>query len=277
MGAGRLGASLAGGLARAGYHVSVIASASLESAEALSRNLDRAPAATDLLGDAARLADLILLTVPDSRVADVCGAIPWTASHIAAHCSGALGLPILAAATERGAAVGCLHPLQTFPSRSPEPERFEGVYCGIEGAPPAGAILDRIAKDLRAIPFRLEGVDRAKYHAAAVMASNLVVALASAAGRLWELAGLDAGAGRQALAPLTLAAAQNVANMELAQALTGPVARGDVETVARHLRALEEDATLLELYRMLSTELLRLPLGHDAATARELAELLGGD
>lgn len=88
---------------------------------------------------------------------------------------------------------------------------------------------------LGAQPFRLEGVDRTLFHAAAVLVSNQVVALASAAGRLWTLAGLPDHLGREALSPLLLAAAANVARLELGNALTGPLAEGDVATVEAHL------------------------------------------
>lgn len=276
VGAGRLAASLAAGLAQAGYDVTVIASAHHQSAQALAAAIGPAVVATADMSQVAALADVVFLTVPDSAILKTCASVPWAPKHVVAHCSGALGLDVLATATQRGASVGCLHPLQTFPSRTPEPARFEGIHCGVEGAGSAGSRLEQFVNDLGAKPFRLEGVDRATYHAAAVMVSNFVVALASAGGRLWELAGLDPLEGREALAPLMLAAAENVSKMELAKALTGPVARGDIATVERHLAALDSDAGLLELYRLLSAELLRLPLGHDAATVARMRERLNG-
>lgn len=274
VGAGRLAASLAAGLIRANYRVTVIASTTVKSARALAGELSPEVIATGDLGEVAALAEVVFLTVPDSAIAGTCAAIPWSPKHIAVHCSGASSLDVLSAATQSGATVGCLHPLQTFPSRSPQPERFDGISCGIEGAEPAGSLLEQMAKDLRAAPFRLEGVDRARYHAAAVMASNFVVALAEAGGRLWELAGLDPASSREALAPLMLAAAKNISTMDLAAALTGPVARGDIETVERHLAAIKADPALLEIYRLLSSELLRLPLEHDAPTSARLRDLL---
>lgn len=274
VGAGRLAASLAAGLIRANYRVGVVASTSAESARALASELGPTVAATADLGEVAALAGTVFLTVPDAAIAETCAAIPWSPRHIAVHCSGASSLAVLASATTNGATASCLHPLQTFPARAPQPERFAGISCGIEGAEPAGSLLEQMAKDLGAVPFRLEGVDRARYHAAAVMASNFVVALAEAGGRLWELAGLDPASSREALAPLMLAAAKNVSTMDLAKALTGPVARGDIETVERHLAAIKADPALSELYRLLSSELLRLPLDHDAATASRLREIL---
>jgi predicted short-subunit dehydrogenase-like oxidoreductase (DUF2520 family) len=123
--------------------------------------------------------------------------------------------------------------------------------------------------------FRLEGIDRAAYHAAAVFVSNDVVAAMAAASRAWTLAGLPAGEARGALSSLLTASAAAIAERPLTEALTGPVARGDVETIRGHLAALESEPELQALYRGLAAELLRLDMGHDAA-ATALCELLEG-
>lgn len=276
IGAGRLAAALAAALIRAGYPVRAIASARSESARSLAAVLGSGVAATASPGDIAALCDVAFLAVPDGAIRQVAEGLSWRQGQVVVHCSGAFGPGELAAASAAGAVAACFHPLQTFPSRTPEPARFAGIFCGVEGAEPAGSWLEELARDLGARPFRLDGVDRAVYHAAAVVASNHVIALASAATRLWALAGLAAEPGREALAPILVAAANNAARMDLAAALTGPVARGDVATVARHLEALEREPELRELYRLLSNELLRLPLDHDEATAARLRELLAG-
>ncbi len=255
IGAGRLGTTLAAALANAGYRVDVAKS-------------------TRQIAGVARSCDLVFLTVPDGAIAAVCESIPWEPRHRVVHCSGALGLDVLSAAAAAGASTGCFHPLQTFPAGEPEPGRFEGISAGVEAAEPLGSLLEQMAIALGGSPFRLEGVDRAMYHAAAVVASNLVVALASAATRLWALAGLPQETGREALSPLVLAAAHNISTLDLAAALTGPIARGDAATVERHLMALRADPGLAEIYRLLSAELLRLPLGHAPVVAARLRELL---
>lgn len=234
IGMGRLGTSLAAALSRAGYTV--------------------------LTEQSAPTAQLTFLTVPDRAIAEVAGSRTWRPGQWVVHCSGALGLEELAAPRSEGVLTGCFHPLQTFPSRTAEPERFRGIAIGIEATEPLRAALERIAVDLGSQPFHLAGVDRALYHAAAVVASNHLIALASAATRLWALAGLPEADGRQSLAPLITAAATNVATRDLVDALTGPIVRGDAATVARHLAALDVAPDLRELYRLLSLELLRLPL-----------------
>lgn len=221
--------------------------------------------------------EVVYLAVPDREVAPLAASLPWRPGQAAVHHSGALGLDVLAEAAGRGAVVGCLHPLQTFPAGTPPqdaPALFRGITCGVEAPEPLGSRLEALAATLGARSVRLEGVDRAAYHAAAVLASNDVVALMAAAGRTWTQAGLPPETAREALAPLLLAAARNVAALPLAQALTGPVARGDVGTVERHLAALEATPDLAELYRALATELLRLDLGHPAETLDGLRRAL---
>ena len=270
IGAGRLAASFAAALVAAGYPVRAVASRDPASAEALARTLGVEPVSPR---EVVESYDVVFLTVPDAQVVTLAETLPWKRGQFVVHCSGAVGLGALATAGVRGAIPGCLHPLQSFPSRSPEPDRFFGIHCGIEAPDPLGRYLEALVADFGARSFRLEGVDRQLYHAAAVFMSNHVIALAAAATQLWELAGLQNDA-REALAPLLLSASSNVSRLPLREALTGPVARGDVATVAAHLKALESAPELRELYRRLSAELLTIDLGHSDTTARRLAELL---
>lgn len=274
IGGGRLGSSLAAALAGCGCRVSAVASrdrpAAARAAAASGAAILSAQAVVDRC-------DVVFLTVPDRAVADVCAALRWRAGQAAVHCSGALGLEVLAGARAAGALAGCLHPLQSFPAREPEPWRFTGITCGIEGDGTLRGTLERIARALGATVVSLAGVPRARYHAAAVLASNDVVALMGAATRTWVLAGLPAERARAALAPLLVAAAANVAALPLTEALTGPVARGDVATVAAHLAALDGAPELRALYRALAAELLQLDLGHSATVQEQLRALLSAD
>ena len=275
VGPGRLGRALFGALVAAGCAPPAIAVRRADAATALERALPGARAGT--LEALTAGCELLFLTVPDAAIAGVAGSLAVGPQHVVVHTSGALGLDALASAARRGAAVGGFHPLQTFPAgESPAAAgaRFRGIVCGVEGEGALGALLEALAGDLGATSVRLEGVDRAAYHAAAVLASNDVIALMAAATRAWALAGLAAAAARPALAPLMTAAAENVRTLPLAQALTGPLARGDVATVAGHLDALAAEPALAALYRALARELLALELGHDAATASALHALL---
>lgn len=273
IGAGRLAASFAAGLRDAGYRVASVASSRPEPARALALAVKADAAAAQEVAD---MCDLVFVTVPDSGIAAVAGEMRWRVGQAVVHCSGALGLDVLTPAAEAGALTGCFHPLQSFSSHEGEAAGFRSITCGIEAAGELGPALERMASDLGARTVRLEGVDRAKYHAAAVFVSNYVVSLMAAAENTWEAAGLPRDAARPALAPLLRGATQNVAARELAEALTGPVARGDVATVERHLATLH-DPQLRDLYRRLGAELLTLELGHSPEVKAQLHLLLGAD
>lgn len=268
IGAGRLAASLAAALHAAGYGIQAVSSRDEGSARRLAASLGASPR-TGSPSDVAACSDLVFLTVPDAAIAEVAAGTRWHRRQAVVHCSGAFGLEALEPARAAGAAVGSFHPLQSFSARDGDPRRFHGITCGIEAAGALSDALEAMASYFGAQVVRLEGVDRAAYHAAAVFASNYVVSIMVAAREAWALAGLPAGSARPALAPLLLGAAQNVAAHELREALTGPVARGDVDTVRRHLLALG-DTELADLYRRLGANLLPLELPHEAAIAAGL-------
>jgi predicted short-subunit dehydrogenase-like oxidoreductase (DUF2520 family) len=268
IGAGRLGSCLALALERAGYPIAAISSATPQDAAALCAHLTRA--VTLDAAELTRHCELVILTVPDGAIAPLAATLPWRAGQAAIHCSGALPLDALDGAADAGALRGCLHPLQTFPEPGGSPDRFVGITCGIEADAPLDARLEAICHALGASSLRLHGVDRASYHAAAVFASNYVVALHAAAARAFAHAGLPADRARSALGPLTLGAATQIAGLPLAQALTGPIARGDVSTVNAHLQSLQRDPALHDLYRSLARTLLELPI---ALSPQQLAQL----
>jgi predicted short-subunit dehydrogenase-like oxidoreductase (DUF2520 family) len=277
LGLGRLGTCLVRALRAASWPVTAIASARSESARELASELGRdvLPVSGAELG---QHAELIFLAVPDARVSEVSEGLPLSAAHALVHTSGVLGLDVLANARTRGARIGVMHPLQAFASGA-DPTRFKGIHVGIEASDAALVrTLEAIAGALGASTFSLQGIDRAGYHAAAVFASNYVVALHAAATRIWQRAGLPEERARAALAPLTQGAAHAIAQHDLADALTGPLVRGDAATLTRHLQAIASDVPLASLYRALGRELLRLPLAlDDAARARLLAALAESD
>jgi predicted short-subunit dehydrogenase-like oxidoreductase (DUF2520 family) len=277
IGAGRVAGALADALLKSGWPLDAVASRTRESADALSAYLPFV--AVTEVEDLVASNDLVFLAVPDDAIEDVANAQTWRADQAVVHLSGGRGLEVLAPVTAAGGLAGCLHPLQTFPGGEQPARaraRFEGIACGIEAPAPLGVLLEAIVDDIGARSFRLEGVDRAAYHAAAVLVSNDVVAATAAATRAWTLAGLPAEDARAALSPLLSATAAAIAERPLTEALTGPVARGDLETVRRHLDALEMEPELAALYRGLAAELLRLDLGHAPETVRALNDLLAG-
>jgi predicted short-subunit dehydrogenase-like oxidoreductase (DUF2520 family) len=156
-------------------------------------------------------------------------------------------------------AIGTLHPLQSLPSVELGSVRLAGSWCAVEGP----ESLERLAVTLGMRPFRVAPDDRARYHAAATIASNHLVAVLGQAARVAR----DAGVPAEALWPLVRATLDNVEAVGAPDALTGPVARGDADTVARHLDVLPADER--DAYRALAREALRLT-GRDDAHVRDV-------
>ncbi|GAA2760514.1 pantoate--beta-alanine ligase [Actinopolymorpha rutila] len=179
--------------------------------------------------------DITLLCVPDESISAVCAEVA-TATDLPAyvgHVSGATGLDALEPAARRGAQIFRLHPLQTIPAPGTS---LAGVPAAVTGSSPAAAEVARtLARRLGMVPFDLAEEHRAAYHAGAVLASNFVLTLAETAADLLTRAGVKDA--RAALTPLLLSTAANWAGAGPA-ALTGPIARGDEETVRAHQAAL---------------------------------------
>ncbi len=194
----------------------------------------------------AKQADAALLCVPDSEIANAAAALASSTGRLRliGHTSGATGLDALAAA---GAQTFSLHPLQTIPDAASD---FTGCPCAVAGSDAEALAFARsLAERLGMIAFEVADADRATYHAAAAIASNFLVALEESAAQL--LGGITPGA-RELLVPLVLRTAANWSERG-ADALTGPIARGDEATVARHLEALRERAPeLVPLYEALA-------------------------
>jgi predicted short-subunit dehydrogenase-like oxidoreductase (DUF2520 family) len=174
--------------------------------------------------------ELVLVCVPDGAIADVAASIPvgpWVA-----HVSGATPLSALAPHERRFS----LHPLQTF-TRARGPEQLDGAWAAVTAENSEGREVGfELAAILGVLPFELDDHARTLYHAGAVFASNYLVALHRAATRLFE----SAGAPPEALEPLMRRTIEN--GFEL----TGPIARGDWETVEAHREAIRAERPELE-------------------------------
>jgi predicted short-subunit dehydrogenase-like oxidoreductase (DUF2520 family) len=201
----------------------------------------------DDVAEACREAAAVLLCVPDASIAQVASEVP-EGPAFAGHVSGAGTLNLLAGATARGARPFSMHPLQTFAGESTP---VDGMPAAIAGADAQALAFARaLAEALGMRPFEVAEGDRSAYHAAAAIASNLLVALEESATEL--LARLGTDDARELLAPLVLRTAANWAELG-PRALTGPVARGDQTTVDGHRAALRERAPeLLPLYDALA-------------------------
>lgn len=195
-----------------------------------------------------------LLCVPDDVIAKLCSRIAPDAPPLVGHVSGATTLDALAAAAEHGAATFSLHPLQTFADGDTP---VDGTPAAIAGSNEQALAFARTLADILGMrPFEVPDEVRAEYHAAAAIASNLMVALEESAAELLDR--IDVGDARELLAPLVLRTAANWAERG-PEALTGPIARGDRATVDRHRAALSETAPeLLPLYDALAARAERI-------------------
>ena len=254
IGPGKVGRAIGVLAARAGYWIAAVGGRGRGRAQEAARQMGpQTPATTP--AKAAAMGQLVLLTVPDEAIGSVCGELAaagaLAASAVVAHCSGALGSDVLAEARDKcGCAVGSMHPLQTFPTAAAAVQRFAGTTCFCEGDAPAVEALEALATAIGAAPVRIDPGAKPIYHAAAVLACNDVVALLDAALAAGRAAGIDPSAFTRAIGPMVRATVDNVLAMGPAAALTGPIARGDAETVRRHVAALADGkAELLDLYQ----------------------------
>jgi predicted short-subunit dehydrogenase-like oxidoreductase (DUF2520 family) len=281
VGAGRVGTALARLLVDAGYALVGVASLSMDSARRACTFAGAGRAASD----AAELtpeADLIFLTTPDDVIAAVCERLaesgPLRAGSVVAHCSGALPSDVLARARDAGAHVGSLHPLQSFASAEEAVRLLPGCSCAVEGDDEAARVLEAAARDIGCRPFAIKPEAKLLYHASAVVASNYLVALQAVAVRLATAAGVPAQDALPALLPLIGGTVSNIERVGIPDCLTGPIARGDAETVRRHCDEIARHAPeLLDLYKVLGREALRLAVargGPSPSAVRELEEML---
>lgn len=219
--------------------------------------------------------EIVFLAVPDGAVRELGGglaAAPAAVSFV--HVSGALGLEALEALRTRHA-IGSFHPLQSFPMPRP-PSAFTGITVAIDASSPSLARrLRALARLLGAKPKQVGDDDRVLYHAAAVFASNYLDVVVAGAVRLLKEIGWTEASSVAALMPLIEGAVANIGRRGPVKALTGPIRRGDVETVGRHLRALER-VGLADEYRMLGTIALEIAeeAGLDPATAERMRRAL---
>ena len=263
MGAGVVGTALAARLVRAGIPVLGLHGRQIELSDA-ARAISGVVASTGDIPDIAAESDVMIISVRDDRVPEVAERLAREGrlrpTQVLLHTSGAnAARTILAAAVPHVRAVGTLHPLVSFADARVAIEGLDEVAFGIEGDEPARSMAKRIVRALGARAVILDAQNLALYHAGAVMASNYVVALADTAQTLLVKAGVPPEQALPVLIPLLKSVVQNLAQLGLPGALTGPVERGDVSSVEQHLKTLEARAPeLLALYRLVGKDVLRL-------------------
>jgi predicted short-subunit dehydrogenase-like oxidoreductase (DUF2520 family) len=186
-----------------------------------------------------RPADVWMLAVGDDQIAPVCAQLAATGllrDALVFHCSGARSSAELRSAAEAGARVASVHPVRSFADPAAVAADFAGTFCGVEGD------FAMLAPALARIGARTVVIDAAAktvYHAAAVFASNYLVTVIDAALRAYQAAGIPEDVARELACPLATETLANVFRLGPAAALSGPIARGDMLTVARQQAAID--------------------------------------
>ncbi len=281
LGAGRLGCAVGAALRHAGLRVVAATTRSEDTAE-LACQLIGGEAGTDNAEAAAR-AGVVLLTMKDDAIprvaAEVAEAGGFRPGQLVIHMSGALTLAALDPAARAGAHVGAAHPMRSFATREQAIRDIPGSVYGVTAGPDASEELDAFVRALKGHPVHIADEKKTLYHAAAVMASNYLVTVEDMAVQLLLDAGFDETSATQTLSPLAEGTLKNVTELGTTDALTGPIVRGDVETVRAHLAALAElPPDRVRLYCELGLHTLQIARRRStlgAETIAELRELLG--
>ncbi|WP_085871313.1 MULTISPECIES: Rossmann-like and DUF2520 domain-containing protein [unclassified Nocardioides] len=241
IGAGRVGAVLAAALEAAGHHVVAAAG---ESDASRTRIADLLPGATPAKPtDVARASDLLLLTVPDDMLPNVVRVLSDSGAvregQYVVHTSGLHGLRVLEPAARVGARVVAMHPAMTFTGTALDLDRLHGCVFGLTAGDAEHEIAEQLVADLGGRPMWVPEEMRTLYHSGLAHGANHLVTLVSQAMELLAAAGADDPAGT--LRPLLTAALDNALEQG-DSALTGPMVRGDVNTVRAHLAEIAANA-----------------------------------
>lgn len=277
IGAGITGTALAVRLSQQGYRIVAVSSRTLLSAEKLSKRIKDCQVCKTAQ-EVADKAEVVFITTPDDVISEVSATVRWHNKQSVVHCSGAHSTNILELAKQFGANPGCFHPLQTFANVIKAIENLPGSTFALEAEEPLLGILKEMAIAIPGNWVILKAGDKVLYHTAAVFACNYLVTLVKLATDLWQEFGVPRDQAIKALLPLLHGTLSNIENVGLPDCLTGPIARGDVGTIKKHIEALEKESPhLLSSYKQLGLQTIPIALDKgkiDSSKANELQALL---
>lgn len=216
-------------------------------------------------------ADFIMVATPDKAIVEAVHILssegrlkPGT---VVFHCSGALGSDLLQPLQRSGVLIGSAHPLMTFSNPETLISAKVSFGCAVEGEKEAVVKLRDVFEQIGCNVFEIDPGKKALYHTATVMVCNYLTALIESGLKVYECAGIPRDAALKAISPITKVTLENVLQLGPAAALSGPIARGDYETVAAHVNSLKAlgDEGLVDVYKILGK------------VAAELAERMGKD
>jgi predicted short-subunit dehydrogenase-like oxidoreductase (DUF2520 family) len=273
VGAGNLASALATSLRAAGYSIEQIISRSRAQSLQRARRLAREVGASAVaIGQAQIRAEVVWFCVPDQEIASTAASLTKAADwkgNVALHSSGALTSDELAALRKLGATVASVHPLMTF-VRGSRPS-LAGVSFAIEGSPKAVRVARAIVRELRGLPFTIRKQQKEAYHAWGMFASPLLTALLAATERVAQAGGISRKAARERILPILNQTLANYSRLGAPGSFSGPIPRGDLATVEKHLTILRKVPGTREVYIALARAALRdLPAKNRTALEKML-------
>jgi predicted short-subunit dehydrogenase-like oxidoreductase (DUF2520 family) len=260
IGAGKVGTALATTLYKGGYHVVAVANKNIGASENLA---DLVPGCRvfNSAQEVASTADHVFITTPDDVIPTIASSLTWRAEQYVVHCSGAASIDILEPAKKSGAMVGSFHPCQAFASVDQAIKNLPGSTFAIEAQGALLDILKEMASSIECDWIALKPGNKALYHAAAVFASNYFVTLLKVATDLFQDFDVPPQQVTKVLMPLIQGNIKNINSSGLPNCLTGPIARGDISTIEKHISALKEkDPSILRLYAELGLKTIPIAL-----------------
>ena len=223
-------------------------------------------------------ANIWLIATPDSQIESAYKQLQASGvlenKTIVFHCSGAIGASVLYS-SNADIDVASVHPIHSFADPQKSLSHFPGCHCAIEGQPDAVEVLQTLFESIGALPFVIDSQHKALYHSATVMACNYLVSLMQTSQQILAVAGVDDRNGNP-LESLIRQTLDNYLDTNATSALTGPIARGDVKTVAGHLDALrqESDGDLWQqVYTVLGKATLPIASQQGQASSTDLQQI----
>ena len=288
IGAGRISYSLASALSKSGYNIVSIVSRNIISAKALAKKI-RLNHFSDSINDIPQSARIFFLSVPDGQIAKVATDLSNQKLNfkqsLFIHLSGAENILILKPLMKKGAKTASLHPMQTFPSK--KTVNLKGVHAALEADNESThKLIQKISEDLKMIPFRIESKNKSYYHLAGVYASNFLAGNLYLANQLLSINKIEREKHFDILRFTIYSTLKNIEKLGPANALSGPIDRGDIQTIKNHISSFKKIvkksssnyfSTLLKNYLLQSLNLMDLveeKQGHLTNSHTKIKELL---
>ncbi|CAM4459822.1 MAG: hypothetical protein LEGION0403_FIIPPAGN_01321 [Legionella sp.] len=222
-------------------------------------------------------AEITLISVQDDSIETIAETISEkhriVPGSIYFHCSGSLTSDALKSLKAKGAFVASIHPMKSFANPELSIKNFDGTYCAIEGDKEALSILEPLFKDIGAFTYQIEKSKKCLYHAAGVFASNYLVTLSKKALECLTESGVENDIAMHIITNIMKGTISNLATtLSPEQSLTGPIKRGDISTIKKHMSSFSDPETQ-EIYSHLGKETLKLT-SHNENVKNSISEVL---